>query len=134
MVTVNSGVVITRYKRKKASTAFTVGAMVESSSGYVQPITSTSAKVYGSIQKAVTSADSDYASTTFVPITVPTDRTTFRMTVTGTFAATSEGSLFDASDSVTVDADASTYDLFYCEKYISATEGIFRIYTPKLES
>lgn len=127
MVTVHSGVIITIYKRKKASTAFTVGAFGEMSSGYFQPITSASTVVYGSIQKAVASTDDDYASTTFVPITVPTSRTLFRITVTGTFTATSEGSLFDASDSVTVNADASTYDLFFCEKYISATEGIFSI-------
>lgn len=131
MVTVNSGVVITRYPRKKASTAFTVGAMVVTGTTYVQPVTSTSASVYGSIQRAVVSTDDDYALNSRVPVTVAHSRISFRMTVTGTFAATSEGALFDASDSVTVNADASTYDLFYCEKYISSTEGIFTVYKPE---
>jgi len=130
MVNVHSGVVITKYKNKAASTAITMGAMLEISSGYATPITSSSALVYGSSQVTVTSASDDYASTTRIPITVPTSRTMFRMTVTGTFVATQEGDLFDASDSVTVDADASTYDIFLCEKYISATEGIFSIPAP----
>lgn len=113
---------------KKASTAFSYGALVyPDGAGAVQPADSTSGEHIGVIMKAVTSADSDYASTTMVPIDVVGEDDVFEADVTGTLTAAKVGTYMDLSDSVTVNAGATSKNVVLCVGFISATKGLFKI-------
>jgi len=128
-VKIKSGLWATLWRKKKASTVFTKNQFVDLVSGFVQPSTSSTAKIMGvNADTAVAATDDDYTSTDKIPVLVPRGGTSLvEATVTGTFASTSEGSEFDLSDSVTVDADASTNDPVVCVRYLSATSGDFAI-------
>lgn len=117
---------------KKASTAFTQNALVyPDGSGAIQPADSTSGEHIGVIQKAVASTDSDYASTTLVPVDECGEDDIFEATVTGTLTSAMVGTYRDLSDSVTVNAGATSKKVVLCVGFISATKGLFKI-TAKL--
>jgi len=134
-VKIESGKWTTIWRKKKASTAFTAGSLVSLDDGYVAPADSTTGAadepVLGVYEgPTITSATTGtylYSNTAEVPVQVPIGPALIRATVTGTFAATSEGLSMDMSDAVTVNADATTYGTVTCVRYISATEGIFAI-------
>lgn len=126
-----SGEVRIEYFRKRASQAFTANTLVERhSDGTITPCTSsTAANIKGVILKTIASTDSDYASTTLVPVLVPLNpETLFEVDVTtGTLAASSEGLKFDLTDAAGVNQSATTNKVMLCEKYISASKGLFKI-------
>lgn len=128
-VKVESGKWTTRWAPKKASTAFVQNSLVSLDDGFVTPGDSTTGAadeqalgVYGGPAIASSSTTTDE-----IPVQVPIGPATIRCTVTGTFASTNLGDGFDLSDDVTVDADANTYKVVNCVRFISSTEGIFVI-------
>lgn len=66
-----SGTFVTEWFPKAASIAMAQGDLVEFSAGTVRPAGTASVDVVGVLDKTVAVTDSDYASTTFVPVTVP---------------------------------------------------------------
>lgn len=116
------------YYPKKASTAFTYGALVyPDGSGAIQPADSTSGEHLGVIMKTIASTDSDYASTTPVPVDVIGEDDVFEGTVTGTLTTAMVGTYLDLSDSLVVNAAATSKKVVLCVGFISATKGLFKI-------
>lgn len=112
---------------KKASTAFNVGDLVyPDGSGAIQPADSTSGEHMGVIAKKVTSTDSDYASTTFVPVYEVGPDDIFEADATGLTAA-KVGTYMDLTDAATVNGSATSKNVVFMVGYISATKGLFKV-------
>jgi hypothetical protein len=112
--------------------AVTNGALMSYSSGVLVPATNTVAgnTIAGVIRKAITTADSDYATARLVPIEVPVEKNVVweAPVNVGTLATTSVGLYFDldtADTGLGIDQSASTYDIAQCVKYISTSKGHF---------
>lgn len=117
---------------KKASTAFTYGSLVyPDGSGAIQPADSTSGEHIGVILKTVASTDSDYASTTKVPVDVCGEDDVFEADVTGTLTSAMVGTYLDLSTALVVNAAATSKQVVLCVGFISASKGLFKI-TAKL--
>ncbi len=117
-----SGKTKTIWFPKAASTAFADGAFVTfDGSGNVTPATSTSAKLVGVCRKAVASTDSDYASTTLIPIEVPVERYVEWDALTASAVAADVGAAVDLTDSVTVNRGATSHHVVTITGIISAT-------------
>lgn len=122
----------TVYRRKAASTAIAeMDRLVENGTGEVTPMTNPNQeRMVGWAGKAVVSTDSDYASTTLIPVIIDEDAEV-QFTDTGaTFTEADEGLYidFDASLPATeVDRAASTYDQVLVRKFISATKCLGNI-------
>lgn len=113
---------------KTASTTFTYGDLVSLAAGYLTTATAQSTKHLGIILTAVTSGDSDFASTTRVPVAVPlTPSCEFEADVTGTLATTDVGSQFDLSTAGLVNQDGTTYKVVTCKGFISTAKGYFSL-------
>lgn len=113
---------------KTASVTFTEGDMVMMTSGYVATATAQSIEHLGIIRTSVASTDSDFASTTKVPVEVPLEPSCeFESTVTGTLLTTDIGSYFDLSTAGLVNQDGSTYDAVLCKGFISTSKGRFSL-------
>lgn len=124
-----SGPVKVKWYPKKASTAFAVGDLVYADgSGAIQPADSTSGDHIGIIQKKVTATDSDYASTTLVPVLVPQADTMWLADVgTGTLTAAMVGSRYDLKDENELDVSATAKKVVTIEKFVSASKAIVTI-------
>lgn len=111
------------YRRKAASTAFAVNAlMYENGSGEILPADATSGDHVGVSLKAVAATDSDYASLTDVPLIKTTGDVEFEVTIgTGTPTEALEGTKFDLADSVGVDVSATAKNVVHCTRFISAS-------------
>lgn len=110
------------------STAFTKGALVTFSSGYLIPATSVTTKHVGVIQKTIAATDADYATARKVPVEVPIEKyVEWEADVTSGLVATDVGLYVDLTDSLTVDRSASTVDALMCTGVISSTKGLFVI-------
>jgi len=110
------------------STAFTKGAIVSYSSGYVIPATSSTAALshVGVIKKTIASTDSDYATARLVPVEVPVEKNVEWIgDVTSGLVAADVGLLVDLTDSLTINRGASTVDAAMVRGVISSTKGIF---------
>jgi len=112
--------------------AMGAGAMVAFSSGTLILATNTvySYDCVGILRKAVTTADTDYATARLLPVEVPVEKNVvWEADVTvGTLVAGSVGLYFDlttADDGSAVDQSASSLDIVQCVKYISASKGWF---------
>lgn len=108
------------------------GSLMAFSSGTLVPATNTVDSFYiiGVIRKAITTADSDYATARLVPVEVPVEKNVvWEADVTvGTLVAGSVGLYFDlttADDGSGVDQSASSLDICLCTKFISASKGQF---------
>jgi len=113
---------------KTASVTFTVGDLVQMTSGYVATATTQSTKHYGIILEAVASTDSDFASTTNVAVEVPMETSCeLESTATGTLATTDIGSAFDLSSASVVNKAGTTYGVLLCKGYISTSKGRFTL-------
>lgn len=115
---------------KKASTAIAVGDLLYADgSGAVQPADSTSGDHIGICMKAIASTDSDYASTTSIPVLVPTDDTLFKVDVdTGTALTTAMvGSRYDLTDANSLNVGGTSKKVVTIVKYISATKAVVKI-------
>src|SRR3990167_7237614 len=111
--------------QKTASEAFTFNDMVYlTTAGRLTRYTDgASAPVLGLVQKTVVAADSDYASTTRIPVLIPDDNSIFLFDVdTGTAAQTDVGEYIDVDDHNGVDVGASTNNDVYVTQFISTTQ------------
>lgn len=116
-----------RHYAKTASQVFTAGALTDVVSGYIVVAAITSQSHMGVIQRTVLATDSDYASTTVLPLMIPqTPTSQWRVSVLSTDTAavgTDEGNFFDLGGSpvgIDVTNATSADDAFVCDKVISA--------------
>jgi hypothetical protein len=113
---------------KTASEAFTVGDMVTilntaAGTGYLTSATSSSAEVIGTIQKAVAATDSDYASTTKVPVLVGDADAEWLFNAASGGAQTEVGQFVDISTDLLLDlGTAYTYGIAKVTGVISTTQ------------
>lgn len=86
-----------QYFKKKASTAFINGALCNvDANGFLIPATATSINHVGTILKTIAATDSDYASTTMVPVDMAGTIEEFTAEVSaGTVAQTAVGAYYD---------------------------------------
>lgn len=83
---------------------------------------------YGLVQKTIASTDSDYASTTRIPVLVCGDEAEYLCDVsTGTAALTDVGEYIDVDDQNSVDVGASTNNDFYVTGFVSTTQVIAKM-------
>jgi len=116
-----------QYFKKKASTAFVNGAMTSiDSNGYLIPATATSVNHLGAILREVTSSNSDYADTTYVPVDVARTTDLFIADVSaGTVSQTVVGDFFDFnSTGDKVDLSASTVHQCYVADILAASSQV----------
>lgn len=116
-----------RYFKKKASTAFVNGALTYvDSSGWLNPASATSVNHVGVILKAVTSADDDYADTTFVPVDMCSPTDLFIADVSaGTVAQTAVGAYYDLnSTGDKVDLSATSVKAVYVQDILDASDQV----------
>lgn len=125
-----SGSAKVEYYPKTASTAIANGAILSTSSGQAIPGTSSTASHIGISLKKVSSTDADYASTTMIPVLVPSQDAIFEADATGLQAALVDTTM-DLTDSLTVNGAASSHDAVLLVKYISPTKGWFKINSTK---
>lgn len=124
-----SGPMTTEHVQKKASQTFAYNDAVEvDSNGYLVPCTSSSAVVYGFIDRAVLATDADYAKTNRVPVVLNTENTEVEFDVgAGTLAVTNQGEYIDLQNAQTVNAGASSTDIMYVTRFISTTKGVGKL-------
>lgn len=116
-----------KYFKKKVSTAFTNGGLTTvDSNGYLIPATASTVNHVGVIMTAVTSADSDYASATFVPVDMCRPNDLFIADVSaGTVAQTAVGAYYDlASTGASVDLSATSVKAVYVQDILTATSQV----------
>lgn len=120
-----------KWFRKIASTAFVANSLVARSAAIdtVEPADASDTELVGICLKTVTSADSDYASNTRIPVLVPVAKAAEMIgdITNGTIAITDEGNEYDLSTALLVDAGASTNDPVKLRQFISTTRGVFVI-------
>jgi len=123
-----------RYIPKTASTAFTEGDMVTvlnsaSGVGTLALATSSSPSVLGIIKKTIASTDSDFASTTKVPVQVAANLTAEWKALTSANGGQTEvGQFVDVVDEDTLDgAAAYTYGVAFVTEYVDSTHLIVRL-------
>ena len=115
---------------KLASTTFTFNDLVYiDGDGYlIKAVDGAAITPLGLIQKTVAATDSDYASATRVPVLVPGPHAEFECDVsTGSAAQTDVGEWIDIDDHNSVDVGASTYDIFFVTRVISASKLIAKM-------
>lgn len=118
---------------KTASEAFTDGDMVTilntaAGTGYLTSATSSSAQVIGTIQKTVASTDSDYASTTKVPVLVGNTDAEWLFNAASGGAQTEVGQFVDLSNDLLVDlGTAYTYGVVQVTEVISGTQVVGKL-------
>lgn len=110
-----SGEVQVKWYPKKASTVIAVGnLMYADGSGAITNATTTSDYHMGISLKAVAATDSDYASTTLIPVLVPHDTAEFLVDVgTGTATSALIGTYVDLAAAGTADVSASAVDALF---------------------
>lgn len=109
-----------KYFPKTASTALDRNSLVELTSGTLGAADDNETIVLGVLLKEIASTDSDYASTTKVPVEVL--RGTDEVEI-DTTAALTVGTSYGISNAYTVDQADTTNDVFTCTVAISATRA-----------
>lgn len=118
------------YYPKTASTAFAYGDAVTilptaAGAGTLAKVTSSSPYILGTILKKVTSTDSDYASTTMVPVLIPGEDSEFLCLCSTTSAATTDqGEFVDANDELSLNVGSYTYGVAQVTSVLSSTSVI----------
>ena len=110
------------------STALAKNSLVTFASGKLVAATAGTASVdiVGILQRAITSADANYATDRLVSVMVPTGRHFLvEADVSSGLVATDVGGEFDLTDASTVNRAAGTIDVVKCIRRISATKGLF---------
>lgn len=119
----------TELRRKAASTAIALGdVLVDNGTGEVIPMTNPNQeRIVGIAGRAVTSASSDYASLTLIPVLIDEDGIwEFDNVSTGSAPTeATEGTYVDfavAAPASTIDSNLSTFDQIHVTKFVSATK------------
>ena len=110
----------------KAAVTYAVGDMIyNDATDNVIAATTTQGNIIGICQEAKSSS----ATTTDIHVLCPVSpMSTFRATNgTGTLTKAMEGDQFDFATASTIAQGTSTYDAVTLDKFISASEGIFRL-------
>lgn len=120
--------------KKKASTAFSKGALCElDSNGFLAPATASSTinGIVGVIMQDVASTDSDYASNTMIPVDVPRRLEDLFIAdcVTTTPAQTDVGEVVELVDSLTINVGISAYPLVRVEKILASSKVLVSLMT-----
>lgn len=119
------------YFKKKASTAFTNGALCSiDSNGYLIPATASSTQHVGIILITVASTDSDYASATYVPVDMCRPNDLFIADVSaGTVSQTVVGEYHDLNstgDKVDLSA-TSVKAVFVVEALVAQSQVVIQV-------
>lgn len=121
------GVLNTLWQPKTASVAIAIGDALESTSGGLNPAADTTVSVIGVSQREVTSASSDYASTTAIPYWVATDTTEFIADVDGTATTAMVGLYRDlAADGQAVNVSGTSHNQLLITQFISASKVVVK--------
>lgn len=130
----NTGLTKVMYFPKTASTAIPLGAAVVLSSGQVALATSGTANILGVSLRAVVAADTDYASTTLIPIEVPVEKAVEWLVPvsTGSATAASVGVTYDLTDSAGINVSSTSQNAVVVTRFISATQVAVVINKPVL--
>lgn len=113
---------------KKASTAIANNAALTfDGSGAVTIAVAASTRIAGLNIKTIASGDSDYASTTKVPVIVPSTDAIFEADViTGTLTTAMVGNQYDLASSLGVDVTATAHKQVTVVGFISASKALVR--------
>lgn len=113
---------------KKASTAWAEGAMlIFDASGYVTKATSSSTKLLGLSRKTIAATDTDYASTTEIPVEVPVEDYVIWEAAAVAAVVADVGIAVDLTDELTVDRSGTTHHVVTIIRVVSATKVEFLI-------
>lgn len=114
---------------KKASVALAVGDLLyPDGSGAVQRADATSGEHVGICLKTVASTDSDYASTTKIPVDVIGPDDIVEADVgTGTLTTAMVGLYRDLTDHAGIDVSATAKNVVFIVGFISATKALIKI-------
>jgi hypothetical protein len=109
---------------KTASTAFTVNSLVTTTSGQLTTAANSELGILGIMPRAVTSASSDYASTTGVQLIALHDEAEYEIDVQGTATAAMVGEAYDiySTTGTHLDIGNTTYKQFIITKFVSASK------------
>jgi hypothetical protein len=128
-----------KYFRKKASAAFTANNLVAfetngTAGDPCEPADASDTKLIGIGMRTITSASSDYADNTRIPVLVPISKDAVMEcdTVAGTMAVADEGLEVDISDAASANRAASSTDVLVATQFTSTTKGQFIINKPIL--
>lgn len=105
------------------STAFTKDTLVDYSSNLIAAAADNDTDVAGIITKAITSSDSDYATSRLVPVRVPIDKhVVFEMDYTGSPGV---GADYGISDKTTVDGSDTSNKLVRVIRVLSGASKVW---------
>lgn len=113
---------------KTASTSIAVGSVLSwRMAGTVEQALVASVRIAGVALKKVASTDDDFASTTLIPVIVPSEDDVFEATVSGTATQANVGKQYDLTATAggtaqAVDLAATTYKVVTVVKFISASK------------
>jgi len=104
------------------------GLVYPNGSGGFIPADATSGNHIGICQETIAATDDKYTTAGEIMVDVIKPGELIRATdITGTLTAAMEGTFLDLSDSLVVNAAASSKSVLFLVKFISATEGIFML-------
>lgn len=107
------GRVKTEWLPVTTSTALSKDSLVEMTSNLIAAADDNDTDLWGVLEKAITSADSDYATARLVPITVPVERhVVWEADTSDTAAASHIGVEYGIVSATEVDLDDTTNDVF----------------------
>ena len=112
---------------KRASVAMNVGDVVITTSGQVDVAVAASKPLFGICVKKISASDSDYASTTAVPVEAIDPTAVYLADVgTGTLTTAMVGNQYDLKDASSIDVTGNTYKQVTVVGYISATQALVK--------
>lgn len=129
MIKYKRGPFTVKWLPKKASAAMSANTFAAfSAAGFVTFATATSTEIIGILMRTITSADSDYASATDIPVMVPTEDTVFESSGEAhSCTQAMVGEFVDLTDADTINGGANSLEVIKVEKYIDANTMEFSI-------
>lgn len=128
MFVLNTGNTQIDYFPKKASTVIAMNsALTFDGSGFVTNAVAASTRVVGTSLRVTASTDADYASTTLIPVIVPSTDSTFIADVgTGTLTTAMIGNQYDLKDATSIDVTATSHKQVTVVGFISSSKAIVK--------
>jgi hypothetical protein len=128
MIKRDQGKTKTMYFPKAASTVFTDGNFVAfDGSGNVTNATTTTTGIVGVVRRTTSSADTDYASNTLIPVQVPIEKFCTWYADTSSATAANVGLSYDLATASTINLSGTSYKPVTVVGYISATQVLIVI-------